>query len=125
MKRKDITTLARSTRNELIARGYRSVTLKDITLHIDCILDAIGEFGQWRDERRAYDPIHATRYYQDNGPAYLAAQDIIFGDPAIAKLHAAAFTNRRALMIEAGAWSAKHEQAYTSNCNVRRYGNAA
>ncbi len=114
MNKKDKDVLARIVCNELSARGYKRVTIKDMRLHIDCIMNSIHEFGQWRDNRPAYDPIIATRYYKDNGAAYLAAQDIIFDEPRIKIMHAAAARNRRGLMIEAGEWSEAHEYEFVN-----------
>ena len=115
MNKKDIATLARVTRDELAARGYAPVTLKDLRLHIECIMNAIHEFGQNEDERRAYDPIHATRYYSDNGAAYCAAQTFIFDWAPIAIAHKAAAANRRALMMKRGTWTEQHERFYRVN----------
>ena len=115
MNKKNVDTLARATRDELAARGYAPANLKDLRLHIECIMNAIQEFGQNEDERRAYDPIHATRYYSENGAAYCAAQTFIFDWAPVAIAHKAAAANRRALMIERGSWTAKHEAAYRAN----------
>lgn len=115
MNNKDVATLARVTRDKLAARGYKPVTLKDLRLHVECIMNAIHEFGQNEDERRAYDPIHATRYYSDNGAAYCAAQTFIFDWAPVAIAHRAAAANRRALMIERGTWTEAHELFYHAN----------
>lgn len=115
MKKKQLDTLARMTCDELEARGYRRPTIKDMRLHIACIMDAIRELHQARDTRPAYDPIHATRYYSDNGAAYCTAQTIIFNYAPIAQAQAQAAAHRRALMMDAGTWTEAHERAYLTN----------
>lgn len=105
-----IAEIAEHTRRELLSRGY-TASCKDLKTQAECILDALHVLA-WAEDADAYAPIHATAYYRDNGCAYLAAQDIIFGMPDIKRLQCKALSNRREIMKEKGIWTEAHEREY-------------
>lgn len=107
-----IREIAKTTRAELIASGYGVITLETLKNHVTACLNAVELTACYEDNRRAYDAIHDTAYYRDNGCAYLKAQDVIFSQPDVNELLRDAQERRRALMMDAGTWTEKHEQCY-------------